>query len=82
MYSAFLQKFSFTHIAILLLLFILLGSCVFMIMNMEENFAPGKIFDDCSFLAKSLASLDKVGSIFYKTPSLRDSSHKDLLKRI
>ncbi|VDK77221.1 unnamed protein product [Litomosoides sigmodontis] len=60
MYSAFLRKFSFAHIAILLLLFILLGSCIFMTINMEENFAPGKIFDDRSFLAKSLASLDKI----------------------
>ncbi|VBB34667.1 unnamed protein product [Acanthocheilonema viteae] len=60
MYNCFLQKFSFIHIAILLLLFASLGSCIFMIVNMEENFAPEKIFDDNSFLAKSLASMNKI----------------------
>ncbi|CAG9536920.1 unnamed protein product [Cercopithifilaria johnstoni] len=60
MYSTFLQKFSFAHIAVLLLMFALLGSCIFMILNMEESFAPEKIFDDNSFLAKSLASMNKI----------------------
>lgn len=86
MYSTFLQNFSFTHIAILLLLFALLGSCIFMTMNMEENFVPEKTFDDNSFLARSFASMNKVGPVFCKTSNkllfFKDSNDIDLSKLI
>ncbi|VDN03769.1 unnamed protein product [Thelazia callipaeda] len=61
-YSKFLNNPSFVHCVIFLVLLSLLGGSIWTAVNMEEDFSPEKTFDEHSFLAKSLASLNKIYS--------------------